>query len=125
MAPTTLLEFPCWSPPAFGCAVDMNGDLLAVAGVSGCVREHSALQVSSSAAAGEHFSLQVASSARRPVAERAQLGGAGASRLRHQARSRCLDLRCFSDFVSSSRLGHLFPSPGLVDARVGHMNSSF
>ena len=67
---------PMLESSSFGCAVDMNGDLLAVAGVSGCVREHSALQVSSSAAAaGEHFSLQVASSARRPVAERAQLGG--------------------------------------------------
>ena len=57
----------------------MPGDLLAKAGVSGCgrehsalqvllsagggvpglVREHSALQVSPAAAAGEHFSLQV------------------------------------------------------------------
>ena len=51
-----------------------------------------------------------------------ELGGAGASRLRRQARSRCFDFGCLSDFVSSSRLGHLFHSPSLVDA---HMNSSF
>ena len=117
-----------------GCAADVPGDLLAKAGVSGCgrehsalqvllsagdgvpglVREHSALQVSPAAVVGEHFSLQVASASRKPVAERDQLGGPVASRL---------DLRCFSDFVSSSRLGHLFPSPSLVDARVSHMNS--
>ena len=52
------------------------------------------------------------------------LGGAGASRLRHQARGRCFDSGGLSDFVSSSRLGHLFHSPSLVDARVCHMNSS-
>ena len=108
-----------------GCAADVPGDLLAKAGVSGCEREHSAPQVSPAAAVGEHFSLQVASASRKPVAERDQLGGPVARRLRHQARSSCLDLRCFSDFVSSSRLGHLFPSPSLVDARVGHMNASF
>ena len=83
----------------------------AAAGVSGLARELSA--------------LQVASSARGPAAERAQLGGAGASRLWRQARSRCFDFGGLSDFVSSSRLGHLFHSPSLVDARVCHMNASF
>ena len=39
---------PCWSPSALGVA-DMNGELLAAASVSGCVQQHSALQVSSSA----------------------------------------------------------------------------
>ena len=55
----------------------------AAAGVPGLMREHSA--------------LQVASSARRPVAERAQLGGAGALRLRPQARCRCFDFGGLSD----------------------------
>ena len=83
----------------------------AAAGVPGLMREHSAL----------HF----ASSARGPAAERAQLGCAVASRLRRQARSRCFDFGGLSDFVSSSRLGHLFHSSSLVHARVCHMNSSF
>ena len=76
----------------------------AAAGVSGLAREHSA--------------LQVAFSDRGCAAERALLGGAGASRLRRQARIRCFDFGGLSDFVSSSRLGHLFHSPSLVDARV-------
>ena len=83
----------------------------AAAGVSGLAREHSA--------------LQVASSARGLAAESSQLGGAGASRLRRQARSRCFDFAGLSDFASSSRLCHLFHFPGLVGARVCHMNSSF
>ena len=127
-----------------GCAVDEHGDLLAKAGVAGyerehsalqvllsagdgvpgLVREHSALQVSQAAAVGEQLSLQVDFASRLQVAERDQLGCPVASRLRPQARSSCLDLRCLSDFVSSSRLGHLFPSPRLVDARVGHTNAS-
>ena len=107
-----------------GCAADEPGDLLAKTGVAGYEREHSALQVSPAAAVGEHLSLQVYFASRKPVAERDQLGGPVASRLRHQARSSCLDLRCLSDFVSSSRLCHLFPSPRLVDARVGHTNAS-
>ena len=128
-----------------GCAADVPGDLLAKAGASGCgrehsalqvllsagdgvpglVREHSALHVSPAAAVGDLSALQNDSASRKPVAERDQVGRPVASRLRHQARSSCLDLRCLSDFVSSSRLGHLFPSPRLVDARVGHMNASF
>ena len=127
-----------------GYAADEPGDLLANAGVAGYEREHSALQVPLSggdgvpalvrehsalqslpaAAVGEHLSLQVDFASRKPAAERDQLGGPVASRLRHQARSSCLDLRCLSDFVSSSRLGHLFPSPRLVDARVGHTSAS-
>ena len=79
-----------------------RGGLLAAAAVSGLARERSA--------------LQVASSARGRAAESAQLGGAGASRLRRQARSRCLDFVGLSD---------LFHFPGLVGARVCHMNSSF
>ena len=96
--------------------------LLVMAFLGWC--ENTALQVSPAAAVGEHFSLQVDFASRKPVAERDQLGGPVASRLRHQARSSCLDLRCLTDFVSSSRLGHLFPSPRLVDARVGHTNAS-
>ena len=87
-----------------------RGGLPAAAGISGLAREHSA--------------LQVASSARKLAAESAQLGGAGASRLRRQARCGCFDFVGLSDFASSSRLGHVFHFPNL-GARVCHMNSSF
>ena len=98
-----------------GCAADVPGDLLAKAGGSGCgrehsalqvllsagdgvpglVRDHSALQVSPAAAVGEHFSLHFDFASRKPVAERDQLGGPVASRLRHLLGS-SLSLRfCF------------------------------
>ena len=95
-----------------GSVADMDGELPAArGGVSGYMREHSTLQVSSSARGRE--------------ADCARLCGAGVSRLRHQARSRFFEFVGLSDSASSSRLGHLLHSRGLGCARVNHMNSCF
>ena len=94
-----------------GFVAGMDGELPAAAGVSGCVRENSALQVSSSARGRE--------------TDCARLCGAGVSRLRHQARSRFFEFISLSDAVSSSRLGHLLHSRSLGRACVNNMNSCF
>ena len=92
-------------------AANMTGELPTAAGVSGYVREHSALQVSCSARGRE--------------AGCARLCGAGVLRLRRQARSRFFEFVDLSDSASSSRPGHLLHSPSLCCARVNHLNSCF